>query len=233
MPNPIETLRECHRLRRHAAALRGELQRLPKQVKAHQARVISAEKGFHDAQEGLKKLKVTISTSEKTLKETHQLIDKYKRQLNEASATKEFEALRHEISGAQEKCQKLEDEILEQISRSEEQTAQLPEIEKGVKRTKDEVAQFEKEAGARRQRMEEELARAQQSLKDAEATLPGDMGEQYRRLVAAKGDDALSVLREKTCTACYTAITAQNYNDLTQGKLVICKACGRMLYLPE
>ena len=31
----------------------------------------------------------------------------------------------------------------------------------------------------------------------------------------------------------YTAITAQSYNDLLSGRMVVCKVCGRMLYLPE
>jgi uncharacterized protein len=233
MPSPTDALRECHRLRRHIAKLKEEIERVPRQIKAQQARAATAEKGFHDAQEALKKLKVTISTNEKTLKETHQLIEKYKRQLMEASATKEFEALRHEIAGAEAKCQALEETILTQIGQSEEDAAKLPELDKSVKKTREEVAQFEKDAAERRQRLEEELANAQAELKAAESLLPGDMGEQYRRLIKAKGDDALSVVRNKTCSACYTAITAQNYNDLLIGKLVICKSCGRILYLSE
>ena len=41
----------------------------------------------------------------------------------------------------------------------------------------------------------------------------------------------MSGVQGRTCTACYTEITAQNYNDLLQGNFVICQSCGRMLYL--
>ena len=203
------------------------------QIKIQHTRAANAEKGYHDAQEALKKLKVSISTNEKTLKEAHQLVEKYKRQLNEASATKEFEALRHEIDGAEAKCQSLEETILTQLGQCDDDTARLPELDTGVKKTKEEVAQFEKDATARRQELEKELTKAQEDLKAAESLLPGDMGEQYRRLVKAKGDDALSMVKNKNCTACYTAITAQNYNDLMVGKLVMCQSCGRILYLAE
>jgi predicted nucleic acid-binding Zn-ribbon protein len=236
MPSPIDALRECHRLRRHITTLQDELKRLPLQIKAQHTRAVAAEKGYQDAQEALKKLKVTITTNEKTLRETHQQIDKYKRQLNEITSAKEFDALKSEIAMAEQKCAGLEETILTQMAQGEEDAAKLPAIEQNVKKAKDDAAQFEKTALARKQQLEEELARTQQLLAEAEAVLPGDMGEQYRRLIKAKGNDALSMVNdhpgERNCSACYTTITAQNYNDLTQGKLVICKSCGRMLYLP-
>jgi predicted nucleic acid-binding Zn-ribbon protein len=233
MPSPNDALRECHRLRRHINNLQEELKRLPVQIKAQHTKATNADKGYHEAQEALKKLKVTITGHEKDLRETHQQIDKYKRQLNESKGTKEFDALKTEIATAQAKAQSLEETILTEIGQSEEDAAKLPELDKGVKKAKEDAAQFEKNALGRKQLLEEELARTQQALVEMEALLPGDMGEQYRRLIKAKGNDALSIVTERTCTACYTSITAQNYNDLAQGKPLICKACGRMLYLPE
>jgi predicted nucleic acid-binding Zn-ribbon protein len=233
MPSPIDALRECHRLRRHISNLQEELKRVPLQIKAQHGKAANAEKAFHDAQDLLKKLKVTISSNEKTLKETHQQIDKYKRQLNEVKATKEFDALKHEIAAAETKALGLEETILTQIGQSEDDAAKLPGIEAGVKKAKEDAALYEQNALVRKQQLEEELARTQQALAEAEAQLPDEMGDQYRRLIKAKGNDALSLLSGRTCSACYSSITAQNYNDLVQGKLVICKACGRMLYLPE
>jgi predicted nucleic acid-binding Zn-ribbon protein len=52
-------------------------------------------------------------------------------------------------------------------------------------------------------------------------------------LVAAKGDSAMASVQDRTCSACYTEITAQSQNDLLQERLVFCKNCGRILYLPE
>ena len=62
--------------------------------------------------------------------------------------------------------------------------------------------------------------------------LAGSRG-MYDRLVAVKGDRAMSLVQDRTCTACYTEITAQNQNDLLQERLVLCKNCGRILYLAE
>ena len=44
-------------------------------------------------------------------------------------------------------------------------------------------------------------------------------------------DDALAGVEKRTCTACYTEMTAQNLHDLKQGGFVMCKSCGRALYM--
>ncbi len=66
-----------------------------------------------------------------------------------------------------------------------------------------------------------------------ELALPDDLRVQYNRLVGQRGDDAMAMVDGATCTACYTAITAQNLNELRVGAFVVCKSCGRILYLRE
>src|SRR5947208_3475117 len=75
--------------------------------------------------------------------------------------------------------------------------------------------------------------KVQKQLAELEATLADDIKPAYDRLIASKGEDAMSAVENKTCIACYTGITAQNYNDLVQGRFLLCKSCGRILYLPE
>ena len=55
----------------------------------------------------------------------------------------------------------------------------------------------------------------------------------YDRLVKAHGADALSPLAGTSCAACYTDLTPQGYNDMRAGRLVVCKNCGKLLYLAE
>jgi predicted nucleic acid-binding Zn-ribbon protein len=78
-----------------------------------------------------------------------------------------------------------------------------------------------------------QLAEAQQQLKEKEEAIPADVCTAYQRIVAAKGPDALAPVQGRTCAACYTEITAQQYNELQQEFFVQCKSCGRILYLPE
>src|SRR2546429_9833383 len=82
----------------------------------------------------------------------------------------------------------------------------------------------------RRNEFTDRLNETLKSIHQVEASLPEDVKALYDRLVAAKGDSAMASVQDRTCSACYTEITAQSQNDLLQERLVFCKNCGRTLY---
>ena len=233
MAGPAAILKDLHRLRRFTKDLRTEVERLPRLLKAQQNRVLQQEEALKEAQEYLKKLKVKVHEKEGDLRATHQQITKHQKQLNEAASKKEYDALQAEIAADRKKCQQLEDEILGGMAEIDERTAQEPELQQALQRTREECAQFEKDSKARAADLTEQLRQAQQQLKDVEATLPGDVRPQYERLVGHGGEDAMAAVQGRSCAACYTEITGQMYNDLLIGQFVLCKSCGRILYLPE
>jgi predicted nucleic acid-binding Zn-ribbon protein len=233
MVGPAETLREIHRLRRHAKNLQDEVERLPRLLKAQQAKVTRAEEAVREAQETLKKLKVATHEKEVSLKGNQQLIAKHEKQRNEATSKKEYDALQAEIAVEKNKCQKIEEEILKSMIAADDYAGKLPELEAALKRAKAECAEFEGAAAERQATMTEQLNKALAELKDIEVHLPGDVQPLYTRLVASRGEDGMSAVHNRTCQACYTEITAQMYNDLLTGRFILCKSCGRLLYLPE
>jgi len=233
MPGPAVILREIHRLRRHARDLQIEIDRGPQALKAQQAKVGRQEELVKEAHETIKRLKVQIREKEVTLRSKVQQIAKHEKQLNEATAKKEYDALRAEINAEKRAVSELEDDILNDMGESEELTAKLPELEKAVGEAKESAARFEQENEGRQAGFDEQLKQANQSLKEIEATLPEDILPIYERLLARMGEDAMSAIQGRTCIACYTEITAQTYNQLLQSQFVACMNCGRILYLPE
>jgi predicted nucleic acid-binding Zn-ribbon protein len=233
MAGPATILREIHRLRRHAKDLQSEIERGPRLLKAHQAKVSKQEEGVREAHETLKRLKMTCHDKEGQLKATLQQIGKHEMQLNQATSKKEYDALKSEIAADKKKCQELEDEILDYMGQIEQRTAEIPELDKAVLQAKSEYAGSEKNAQERAGSLTEQLNQALGAIKEVESTLPADVRPQYDRLVAARGEDAMAPVEHRTCMACYTEITAQNHNDLMLSQFVLCKSCGRALYLPE
>jgi predicted nucleic acid-binding Zn-ribbon protein len=233
MAGAIGILRELHRLRRHSASLQEEINRVPLRIRAQQTRLARQEDDLKAAHDVLNHVKVTIRQNEGALKQTHQQIKKYEEQLRLISSKKEYDALQHEIAGEKKKCGELEDAILEGMTTSEEQAARMPELEKALKAGKDELARFETSSRERVAALSEELRRTQAQLKEVEETLPPDVRPTYERLVAVKGEDALSLGKNGTCSACYSALTEQQRNDLAAGRLVTCKSCGRIVYLAD
>src|SRR5262245_35840647 len=112
MATPVELLRECHRLRKQPKEWQAEIAPPPRQLKAQQTKVARQEELRQEAQDSLKKLKVSQHDKETQLKQTQALIAKHERQLNEAGSKKEYDALKSEIAAEQAKSRKLEDEIL-------------------------------------------------------------------------------------------------------------------------
>jgi len=233
MAGPATILREIHRLRRHAANLKAEIDRIPQLTKLQQAKVARQEDALREAQETLKRLKVSSHEKELQLKTNLQQITKHEDQLNKAGSKKEYDALKVEISSDRKKSQELEDQILEIMGQIEERTAQIPEAEKNVKQAKAEFAEFEKNLQGRAENLGQQLQEAVRTLATVEVGLPPDIRPLYDRQVGARGEDAMAQVQNRTCMACYTEITAQAFNDLMLSQFVLCKSCGRVLYLPE
>lgn len=233
MASAIAVLRELHRLRRHMKNLQEEIQRAPRLLKAKQTALARQEDDLKSNHDKLNELKVLVRKHEGALKQEHQQIARWEGQLREISSKKEYDALQHEIGDARKRCAALEDQILETMSQADDQTTRIPELEKGLKKTREEQAQFEKTSQERVVTLEAEYLRAQGQIKEVEQQLPQNFRELYDRLVSARGDDALSMALDRTCSTCNTGLTAQQTNDLLAGRLVQCKACGRIVYVAE
>jgi predicted nucleic acid-binding Zn-ribbon protein len=233
MPGPAAILRDLHRLERHAADLQAQIERAPNALKVQQARVTRAEDTHKEAQEAIKRYKIAIHEKEVSLRAKNQQIAKHQKQLNEATSKKEYDALQAEITAEKQACRALEDDILNDMLATEEKTAQLPQLDNAVKQARDELNQFEIGSQARLDELNVLLEDAKKNLRELAATLPEDIVPHYERLRAAKGEDAMSAVHNRTCSSCYTEITAQNYNELTQDRFVLCKNCGRILYLTD
>ncbi|HEX5273622.1 MAG TPA: C4-type zinc ribbon domain-containing protein [Gemmataceae bacterium] len=231
MAGAIGILRELHRLRRHIASLQEEMNRTPLRIKAQASRLTRQEEDLKAARDALQHVKVGIKENEVSLKEAHQHIAKLEAQ--PVNNKKEYDALRNEVANERKKCGEIEQAILEGMIASDEQSARIPEVEKALKAGKDELARFEAAAKERLATLTQELQQTQAQLREVETTLPEHVRKDYNRLVAAMGEEALSLAKNNTCSACYSALTAQQQNDLAAGRLVLCKSCGRIVYLAD
>jgi predicted nucleic acid-binding Zn-ribbon protein len=233
MATTAELMREIHRLRRFARDLKEQMDRAPLQLKAQQTKVARQQDAMNSNLEAIKKLKVLIHANEVTLKTTHGQIAKHQKQLNEAGAKKEYDALQTEIAGARAKCGELEEESLTAMGESEERAAKAPELEKAAKAAKEAFVQYEKESGSRLASLKQQLDETQAKTKEVEANVPINVRSVFDRIVKGKGADGFAPVVDHGCGACRTEIIAQQYNELLMGAFVVCKMCGRILYLPE
>lgn len=233
MSSIVPLLREIHRLRKHIREVQSEIDRGPRVLKAHQAKLAKQEEAWKEAQESLKKLKVTVMERESQLKSATQQLARYEKQLDSVSDKKEYDAKKLEIANTRKRCSELEDEILNGLTEIDERTARLPEIEKQTQAAREEYARFEAEAKERQDRLLAELRLAEEQLRQAETQIPEKHRAQYDRLIHSYGADAFAAVQNKICQHCRTAVTLQMQTDLIKGLFTCCTSCGRVLYLPE
>lgn len=233
MPAVTDTLRECHRLRRHLRDLQAEIDRGPRVLKLRQEALDAerqAHKGHHDA---ITKLKLRQREDEVSLKETEARLAKLEQQLTGISVQKEYAAKESEIAQARGKKGDLEDAVLNTITEIEEKTAAVPAVEAKWAAAQAEFAEFQREAADRLERLKADQALSREALAKAEAELPEEAKAKYDTLVKAHGPEAFAGVREKVCQGCRTALTGHQWLELRGGTFRLCPNCGKMAYPVE
>jgi predicted nucleic acid-binding Zn-ribbon protein len=226
-------LRELHRIHRQLTDLRGRLARGPKQIKAREANLAKLEAARQKVKGETKAVKMTADRKQLELKSGESKILSLQGKLNTCGSNKEYQALLDQIAAAEMANSVLSDEILEGLEEIDALEAKAGEAQKLVEEAQRDLDKFRGQVAEQSVGIETDIARLDAALKEAEQKLPADFRAEYDRLVRAKGEDALAEVEGEHCGGCHQNITPNQLNDLYLGRAVFCRACGRLLYLPE
>jgi predicted nucleic acid-binding Zn-ribbon protein len=226
-------LRELHRIHRQLSDLRERLERGPKLVRAKTAGVAHAEEQLSHAQAEIKAARVASDQKQLQLKSSEGKIGELKVKLNQANTNREYQALRDQIAADEMAASVLADEILEALEKLDSLKAATPEAEVQVQNAKNELAKAQQQVRAEEESLRGDIKRLEAELTAAERNLPDDFRELYQRVVKSKGQDAMAVVEGGSCGGCYQHLTPNIINEINMGRVVLCKSCGRVLYLPE
>lgn len=237
MSTNAKALRKLHRIHRQMSDLKQRLERGPQQVLAAEANAKRLEQQVVDAKETLTRAKVTVDEKELQLKEREAKIEDLAKKLNVCSSNKEYQTLKEQIAADEQANSVLSDEILEGFDKIEQLEGKLAEVVDLHEKAVAELANLRGRVIAEHDDLTSQLERVAENLDRAEATLPLDLKQDYLRLSRSRGEDAMASVEhiegETICEGCNQVITHQMYDQLRCEKLVYCKSCGRLLYLPE
>ena len=228
-----EAIRELHRLHRQATDLRDRLTRGPKQVKAREGNVAHLTNEFEAAKEALTKVKMSVKEKELSLKSREDRILDLQAKKNSCSSNREYQTLLEQIAADEQANSVLSDEILELFDKATDAEKVVELAQAGVKEAEKMLANLKNKVESERAGLQADLDKVESELKDAEKGLPADVKQDYERVVKAHGEDALAPMDDEVCGGCFQKITSQMINELQLSKMVFCKSCGRLLYIPE
>lgn len=231
MELPPNALRDLHLLHQRIDALRQKRDRGPRQLEARRALIARHEEDLRQNLDELKRLKMRAHEKESYRRGLESRASELQIKINQAKDNNEYAALVAEREATRAAAGALEDEILDLLFRQDELAQANQQAEAELERMRKELEQFQMALEQEQGGIARQLADAEQELHRAEAQLPGELQDNYRRLVNSRGKDALAVVERNSCTGCFTSITAQMYNQLLAHELVLCKSCGRILYL--
>ena len=227
----VNCLREIHHLHRRISDLREQLERGPRQLAARRKLLAERSQAMEHARADSKSLKVAAHQKESERKAFEARINQLQLQINTAKSNKEYAALVSEKETAVKARAAVEDEALDFMVREDEKAKEIQILESEVKRLEHESADLDRTVQQQSASLTGELAEVEARLREVEGTLPPEMSDPYQRVIGRRGPDGLALVDNGTCTGCYTAITPQMHNQLLVSEVVLCKSCGRVLYV--
>lgn len=233
MSATTNSLGELHRLHLRFEEVQDRLQRGPKKIEARQRFVATKKQEAEAAQAKFQKLKMDADARGLQLKTNEARIEDLKLKLNAAASNKEFNIIKEQIEADRVANSVLEDEILEALEKVDALALTVGEAQQAVKDAEAETERIRQQIAEAEPGLKAESDRLKVAIKEAETHIPGDISEQYRRLVQAHGAGAMAAVSGSVCSNCYVAITPQMLVQLNTKHVIFCKTCGRMLYIDD
>jgi len=239
MPNDAQIkistvlLRTLHRIHRQKTDLDGQIARGPRQIKAGDALVAKAESEMQVIKENLTKANLLSDEKQLQLKSREDKIVDLQTKLNSAASNREFDLLKEQIAADKQANSVLSDEILEAMEAIDGLEVELKDAQTEVERQAGDQAKRISEVESKTADLHKELDRVTAELEESEKQIPAEVIGEYRRVISAKGEDALAPVEEGSCGGCYQVLTTQYIDRLRMSVLIRCPSCNAFLYLPE
>ncbi len=228
-----DALRTLHRIHRQLADLNGRLDRGPKQITAIEAHVERRGQLLADIQTETRTLRMAADAKQVQLKGAETKIEELKTKLNTAASNREYQALKDQMAALRMTNSVLDDEILEAWDKIEQFQEKVTEAEADLTEAREKGEEVSREVQEQEPLIRGDMARLQEELQQCETNIPPDVRDPYVRLVRQRGEDGLAAVENENCSGCHTRVPLNVIAEIMMGRPMLCRSCGRMLYLTE
>ncbi len=217
--------------------LRRLLESLPREKAERESRFEEARKGLEAKVQAVKEAAMEVDRLELELKAKEGEIEKLEIRLNSTKSNAEYTAIQNQIKAFKEQNLEIEDRTLELYDRVEEikrEAAREEEAFKAEEATFREFLRSLEEEEARIRREMEALAAKVEEIKKATDPEALQRYESLMKYFAKHGGVVVSPVVGGVCKACGSRILPNDEVKLLRAEEIVqCKACSRILYLPE
>jgi predicted nucleic acid-binding Zn-ribbon protein len=232
MSPDLERLIQLQQLDQEIEVRRKALADLPIALAALDARVAAKQEGLTTAKQKLTDNQAARRNLDKDLAVIQGRLTKFKDQLMEVKTNKEYTAVQHEISMAQDSVRGFEDQILELLVQADELDAGVKAADGALSKEKGEVA---KERAAREQAtsaMGGEIETLLQQRGGVVSEMSREILALFEHVSRKHRGSVVAEARDGHCTACHVRLRPQVFNEVRRGDRPIqCDSCQRILFV--
>ena len=227
----LERLIRLQELEDTAATARAKLEEHPARLETLDARVNARRGDVDAAKTRLAEQKTARQAFEKEHAEVQTRLNRFKEQLMAVKTNKEYTAMQHEIAGAEQEVQRLEDVILEKMLEGDELSAQVAAAERELASEQSAASSTRAEIDRENTELEAQLAEHDEARAALAAQLEPQHLSLFDLLTRQRKGVAVDRARDGRCASCQVRLRPQLFNDIrSNASLIQCESCQRILY---
>jgi predicted nucleic acid-binding Zn-ribbon protein len=232
----IPHLLELQTVDHQIAALRAEVDSLPKRLREADAKLAGTRAALAAAKDAHTNSLKERKRFELDVDQWRERARKYRDQSGAVKTNEAYKALQHEIANADAEVAKAEDRQLEVMVAGEEAERRVKTAEAALKQAEQSIAAERKEIATQQAQKKKELDAALAEHERAIAPIADDVRDLYSRIAKRHQGTALAQVRDGQCRGCGMRVlphTVQLILDDSNEELFRCESCGLILYSLE